>query len=140
MNAQCVSVNAKAIQPCVESELYWVYEVNGKRVRSQRVKVCAVNAINMLVLNYVFPFRLERHTLFSHGILSARMSVRLSVRYKICPLYSWKPFKTLFMKLNTFIKHRYTTTIILLYSFWSYAFSKLLIFSIFCHNNFSSLI
>ena len=83
MNAQCVSVNAKAIQPCVRSERYWVYEVNGKGVRSQRVKdlVCAVNARNMLVLNYLFPFSLEIHTLFRHGILSAHISVRLSVRF-----------------------------------------------------------
>ena len=69
--------------------------MNGKSVRSQRVKVCAVNAKNMLVLSYVFPFRLDTFY-FSHGIMFAHMSVRLSVRYKICPLYIWKPFKTLF--------------------------------------------
>ena len=63
VNAQCVSVNAKAIHPGVRNERYWVYEVNGKCVQRQRVKVCAVNTRNILVLNYVFSVRLEVHTL-----------------------------------------------------------------------------
>ena len=49
VNAQCVAVNAKAIQACLRSEQYWVYEVIAKSVRSQRVKVYAVNPRNILV-------------------------------------------------------------------------------------------
>ena len=58
INAQYVAVNAKAF---VRSKRYCVYEVNGNNVQSQQVKVYAVNARNLLVWNYVLPFRVVRH-------------------------------------------------------------------------------
>ena len=51
INAQYVAINSKAIQAFVRSKRYCVYEVNGNRVRSQQVKVYAVNARTLLVWN-----------------------------------------------------------------------------------------
>ena len=110
MNAHCVSANAKAIQPCVRSERKKCPKSTGENVRNEREKYACFELCLSLQVGDTYSFR--------HGILSAHMSVRLSVRHKICPLYSWKPFKTAFIKLTTIIKHRYMTTI-LLYSFWS---------------------
>ena len=80
--AQYVAVNAKAIQACVRSKRYWVYEVNGKSVRSQQVKAYAVNARKCLELCLSLPGG-ETYCFCFYGILSTYMSVRVSVRHKI---------------------------------------------------------
>ena len=36
VNAKCVAVNGKAIQPCVRNKRYWLYEVNAKKSESVR--------------------------------------------------------------------------------------------------------
>ena len=93
VNALCVAVNAKPIQLCVRSTLYWMYEVNGKSVRSQQVKVYAVKARTILVLNYVSPFRVGRQIVFVFTVFCPPVCPNgcLSVTTS-CPLYSLKPF------------------------------------------------
>ena len=97
MNAQRVSVNAKAIQPSVRSDCYWVYEVNGKKVsevngstsecpkskgenvRSEREKYACFELCLSLQGGETYCF--------CHFILFAHVSVRLSVHHKITPRF-----------------------------------------------------
>ena len=102
VNAHCVAVTAKAIQPCVRSKRFLVYEVNGKCARSQRVKVYIVNARNMLVSNYISLFRVGRRIVFVFTVFCSPIWPYgyLSIT-KSCPLYSLKPVKPFIITFYT---------------------------------------
>ena len=100
INAYCVTVNAKAIQPYVRNKRYRVYKVNGKKkcpkstgesVGSERKKYTCFELIMSITSGWCF-----------HGILSIHMSVPVPVCHKIMSaLYLETIFKGIIMTIQT---------------------------------------